>query len=578
MPTETRDELTEQQCDEIVKFQKYLEEAIRLGSAEMKNGVYDWMWYFRTQYGSDFMNEFLFHEEVRFSKLFQDFWTISFAYGEAAIMFADYIQKCLRHDGVDSVDEFDSIYGRNKTNSHIPRSHALGLGSGEWIRVKVTTALNRIKNEEGAQAPQPFMTGATDYGFGPPNGRTMGGAPASTVPPPASTPHARRTMGGAPASMPGPPPAPTPNDARRTMGGAPMAPMPGPPSVATHPYTPSRLGTPMKNDHSLLNLGAVLATPRRAYHAEENIHPNPNAYNAGDHDSLFSASFGGLSIGGNSVPSSVGGGSYVQTRKTSTELLDNSALDGIHSSMVDFEGFGRKITAFEEDQTTYLMATADFASAEGHNGLQNFRANLNAEVDYFDVQHDAFDEEARDLKRTLDNNPKAAELEIAKARNERENEVRLREYVLADKLRSEKVEYEAKCRQLQEDNEHHNAESFSKEQAKVSVIENNAKEQRALLTARLAEVEQGRTRNKELKEKNLTLAKAYDLAIEMGFKIFKLLGHVHQSQDINSEPAQKYREMKTRHGKLQRYIEDKNLDELKGLVWHSEDDDDDISL
>lgn len=416
------------------------------------------------------------------------------------------------------------------------------------------------------------MTGATDYGFGPPNGRTMGGAPASTVPPPASTPHARRTMGGAPASMPGPPPAPTPH-ARRTMGGAPMAPMPGPPSVATHPYTPSRLGTPMKNDHSLLNLGAVLATPRRAYHAEENIHPN-----AGDHGSLFSASFGGLSIGGNSVPSSVGGGSYVQTRKTSTELLDNSALDGIHSSMVDFEGFGRKITAFEENQTTYLMATAEFASAEGHNGLQNFRANLNAEVDYFDVQHDAFDEEARDLKRTLDNNPKAAELEIAKARNEQENEVRLREYVLADKLRSEKVEYEAKCRQLQEDNEHHNAESFSKVQAKVSVIENNAKEQRALLTARLAEVEQGRTRNKELKEKNLTLAKAYDLAIEMGFKIFKLLGHVHQSQDINSEPAQKYREMKTRHGKLQRYIEDKNLDELKGLVWHSEDDDDDISL
>ena len=137
------DAFAQKQLGEINNFKGYVVKATdRNATTDTKKGVYDWLIYFRRQYGADFINNFVLNEEG--CNLFRTFWDDgAFDYGEAGSMLAHHIQQVLEHDSM-SVDEFDTEYG---PNSKISRSRVLGLGSGEWIRTKVHNAITKIKNE-----------------------------------------------------------------------------------------------------------------------------------------------------------------------------------------------------------------------------------------------------------------------------------------------------------------------------------------------------------------------------------------------------------------------------------------------
>eukprot|EP00985_Skeletonema_marinoi_P034717 scaffold44637_cov737-Skeletonema_marinoi.AAC.1 len=100
------------------------------------------------------------------------------------------------------------------------------------------------------------------------------------------------------------------------------------------------------------------------------------------------------------MPSSIGGGSNVQTRKTSTELWTGAALDGIHHMMINVEDCKNAFSALESDQNHYLHRSSSFASAETHTGLSTLRALVKDEEDSFVDELNALDERKRRLAHT----------------------------------------------------------------------------------------------------------------------------------------------------------------------------------
>jgi hypothetical protein len=164
-----------------------------------------------------------------------------------------------------------------------------------------------------------------------------------------------------------------------------------------------------------------------------------------------------------------------------------------------------------------------------------------------------------------------------------QKDARLNDAELEKKLLLEKNEYETKCRIHRDEHARQKAVLVTTKQDKLSLIENNTKEMMAQSEADLAEARQLSASNTKLKEENLTLAKARVLAVESGFKVFDLLRHVHLSNsdnpfsDSGQMQRQRYLAMKNRLKGLQRYIDEGKVNELKRLVWRSQDDDD-VSL
>ena len=415
--------------------------------------------------------------------------------------------------------------------------------------------------------------------------RLIGVAPATPSFLPSSVPGTPYTRAPASSLFDPPPGTPNPN-ARSTMVGAPASSLFGPPSVASGTpnarsiYNHYGTTTPMsmKSASSIRYLSNAIATDHRSHLGGENIHPN--SYHAGNQDSFLSATYAGLSIDGSSMPSSIGGGSYVQTRKTSTELWTGAALDGIHHMMINVEDCKNAFSALESDQNHYLHRSSSFASAETHTGLSTLRALVKDEEDSFVDELNALDERKRRLAHTVASAPNVADLARAKAEEDQRLADRLKEEEIAKKKHSAKVEYDAKCLQYDEELASQKTDSNSAKQATLSVIGNNLNEQLAQSNADLAEVEQKRTIIKDLKVQNLTLVKAKLAGIEGGFKLFQLLRHVHTHQGgPNTDLGQKYMAMKSRHEDLLSNLEDENnLNELKRLVWGHRQNDDDISL
>ena len=627
------DAFAQKQLGEINNFKGYVVKATdRNATTDTKKGVYDWLIYFRREYGADFINNFVLNEEG--CNLFRKFWEDgAFDYGEAGSMLAHHIQQVLEHDSM-SVDEFDTEYG---PNSKISRSRVLGLGSGQWIRMKVNNAITKIKNEGecdhlglllfilitcnsssdnnksppsllsataakashhqpqnlaptllGAQVPQPSMTGAMGYGFG--STATTAPAPAASGTAAAKVPYTTIGVAVAPTpSMFGPPSvaAPfTPSGQARSVPGS------GTVHVETGSHNPrlrhthSRSGlslssgyeTPNRNASSLRSLGTTLTTPHRPrYDTEENMYPNA-LYS--DHGSVLSAQLGGLSIGGDylTMPSSIGIGSSA-IRKNSNQLISEAALDRIHNMMCNEQEFTRELSALEESKEQYFQESGSHASAKAHIGWKSFCDGVKAEDDHFNNQQNFLNGRIETHKCALANTPKAADLEKAKVEEEQQKDVRLNDAELNKRLLFEKNAYETKCRNHRDEHARREADLVSTKQDKLSLIENNTKATMAQSEADLAQARQQSESNTNLKEENLTLAKAHVLAVESGFRVFDRLRYVHFSNDPNPDSVQmqKYLAMRDRLKVLQRYIDEGKVNELKRLVWRSQDDDD-VSL
>mmetsp|Transcript_26113 Transcript_26113/g.41012 ORF Transcript_26113/g.41012 Transcript_26113/m.41012 type:complete len:420 (-) Transcript_26113:265-1524(-) len=417
----------------------------------------------------------------------------------------------------------------------------------------------------------------------------------------------------------GPPSVPpTPNTPRGTIGVA-VAPTPsmfGPPSVAA-PFTPSgqarsvpgsrtvhvetgshnppqlryahsRSGlslssgyeTPNRNASSLRSLGTTLTTPHRPrYDTEENMYPNA-LYSDHDHGSVLSAQLGGLSVGGDylTMPSSIGIGSSA-IRKNSNQLISEAALDGIHNMMCNEQEFTRELSTLEENKETYFRLSGSYALAKAHLGWKSFCDGVKAEDDHFNNQQNFLNGRIETHKCALANTPKAADLEKAKVEEEQQKDVRLNDAELNKRLLFEKNAYETKCRNHRDEHARREADLLSTKQDKLSLIENNTKATMAQSEADLAQARQQSESNTNLKEENLTLAKAHVLAVERGFRVFDHLRHVHLSNDPNPDSVQmqKYLAMRDRLKELQRCIDEGKVNELKRLVWRSQDDDD-VSL
>jgi len=312
------------------------------------------------------------------------------------------------------------------------------------------------------------------------------------------------------------------------------------------------------SSNSLSAIGSILTTPRRT--GGENI--NPNGLGA----------FADLSIGGSTISSFNGS---VQTGNNSTQLINGAALDNVHRMFLNQHAVHQFFNSVESDAMKFLKNTKDVEASKNFNGFKSFRHSVENEEEHYNAVQKSAEDRLAQIQRDQNDIPAAANLERDRIKANNESGLLQIKAERDTKLLALKEVYEANVRGLHEEHARQKTNLDAQSQTDWSLIETNARDTLAQLSTTSTQIQNDLTRNKEEKERKLTLAKAYLLAIEKGFQLFDSLNECHESE--NDEDWQKYRLMKQNHLQLLKSIAEEKLNELKGSVW-PQPDNDDVSL
>eukprot|EP00984_Skeletonema_dohrnii_P025477 scaffold14646_cov77-Skeletonema_dohrnii-CCMP3373.AAC.3 len=398
----------------------------------------------------------------------------------------------------------------------------------------------------------------------------------SVAPPSVGTAPAAVPATGAPFQVPSAVPAAGAGAAQVSSFGAPLQ-VPSTPSRAQQQSTNFSFHTPLRNNwsgvpdqgsytsrtpipgyssNSLSAIGSTLTTPRRT--GGENI--NPNGLGA----------FENLSIGGSTI-SSLDGRS--QTGNNSNQLLKNAALDSIHRMILNQHAFQQFLDPVESDFVKFLLKTQDVEASKNFTGFIGFRRSVEVEEEHYNSVQNSAEDRLAVIQRNQIDIPAAANLERERIKANNKNALVQIDAERDTKLLALKEEYEANIRGANEEHARQKANLDAQSQTDWSLVDTNTRDTLAQLSTTSTQIQDELTRNKEEKERRLTLAKAHLLAIEKGFQLFDTLRICHESK--KDEDWQKYESMKQHHLNLLKFIAEEKLNELKGSVWPQPDNDDD---